>query len=641
MKVLMSVLPAVSTNTQAQIIKKCIEELGYEVEFKKTITPDDVRHKDNVAFLWFTLPLCNTIGDAVFPSLYAKKPHNKAAISYVTVEGIPTKANYRNSNIPKLDFVANSQFTANHLRKAGLNVIDVVHHAVDIELCNMAVKQSGKLRKQLKKRFKNKCLILYVGSNNKRKRLDLLSQAVDIVNKKHKDEYVVLLHAERNSKGQFPQDNVIQLSIMGDKRYFEVLQLMVACDYLVHPSVCEGFGLPPLEANAVGRPAIHCWFPPLSEFSSKEFNFVFSYTEIKLVSWHGLQHWMFHEYPPEALADLMMDALDVWKNKPEEYEKYCKMAKEHARNWDRKKVYIPLLRHLRLKKVPPPTYVKQKPVHPGPLPEMSKHPELTKKKISIVIGCWNALRYIQECLAAIEKNTVYPNYEIIIVNDASTEWGLKEYLNTVPYKVIHNKKNLGYGPANNVGMRQATGEYIMFLNVDTKPHLGWLWELVKVMEQNPKVGVVGPKLLFPDGTIQHAGCYFGDVQRIGLPMPYHKFSRKPANHPLVNKMKYVQAVTGACQLFRREPLLKVGGHDPKFLSMDYEDMDVCFAVRNLGFKCVYCPTSVVTHYTSVIKKKDPKWYAAGKIKKIWRGKQVSHNVAVFMEKWADKIVVDG
>lgn len=275
-------------------------------------------------------------------------------------------------------------------------------------------------------------------------------------------------------------------------------------------------------------------------------------------------------------------------------------------------------------------------------------------KVNIVIGCWNALKYVKMCLKGIEENTVYPNYRVIIVNDASTEKGLKEYLDSLPskYKVVHNKKNLGYGQALNVGMRKTRGKYVLFLNVDTIPQVGWLWELVKVAENDKKVGVVGAKLLYPNGTIQHAGCYFplcgGWKPALGykgkmadaFPLAGHIYGGKPADYPPANVMKELQAVTGACQLFRAKPLKKVGGHDPNFLSMDYEDMDLCFAVRHLGYKCIYNPRSVLIHFTSKLKLKNKKYADSCRTMEEYKGRMVTHNIKLLLSKWEDEIVVD-
>jgi len=103
-----------------------------------------------------------------------------------------------------------------------------------------------------------------------------------------------------------------------------------------------------LEANALGLPAIHCWLPPLSEFSSKDFNFVFDYLYEKKVPEGRTQDWIFHIYDPEHLYDMLNYALDVFHDNPEEYDQYSTQAIKHAYKWDYKKIYPKLLKHLNI-----------------------------------------------------------------------------------------------------------------------------------------------------------------------------------------------------------------------------------------------------------------------------------------------------
>jgi len=173
----MSVLPAVSTIQQGDFIKRLIESKGYEVEYKKTISIYDIKDKDVYGILWFSLATTPYIADAVFPYMYCNKP--KAV--YVTIEGVPTKANIRYSNLPRLEFIAVSNFVANCLRKVGLKVKDVCHHAIDIQQCQRIMKEAKKYREKLHEKYYNKCILLYVGRNDPRKQLKLLLLANEIL----------------------------------------------------------------------------------------------------------------------------------------------------------------------------------------------------------------------------------------------------------------------------------------------------------------------------------------------------------------------------------------------------------------------------------------------------------------------------
>jgi len=341
-KIIISPLLAPSTLSQADLIKKLLEEKGYEVEYKKLIGLPDIRNSRNYAFLWVQLLSVHFIGSAQSPYLMCKKP--KAI--YVTIEGFPTKANLLYTNLTKLQYIANSEFTKGCLEQVGLTVIDVVHHAIDLKEVEQAKEHGKTLRKKLKKQYQDKVLFLYVGRNDPRKGLNILSEAINMLNEKRKDDYVVLLHSEETVTGLFPQENVHLISTVGSLSHQQVYQLYHACDYVVFPTMCEGFGLPLLEANACGKPVIHALIPPLTEFTCKYCNFVFDYVDTQMVKCGLAQYWVFHRYPPHFLADMMEFALDTYLNEKRQYRKFCNVAERRAKKYDYHEIYPKLLKHI-------------------------------------------------------------------------------------------------------------------------------------------------------------------------------------------------------------------------------------------------------------------------------------------------------
>ena len=247
-------------------------------------------------------------------------------------------------------------------------------------------------------------------------------------------------------------------------------------------------------------------------------------------------------------------------------------------------------------------------------------------KCSIIIPVFNNSDYIKQYLDVLY--TVTPNhlFELIIVNNASTD-GTKEFLNefakTYPnVKVIHNQENLGFAKACNQGARAAKGKYLVFLNNDTIPLKDWLEEMLKIIETEKNVGIVGSKLLYPNNTIQHAGVAIADfLQSI---CPYHIHRKSPADAPEVNVVKDYQAVTGACMLIPKELFDRLGGFDEGFLN-GYEDVDLCFQVREAGYRVVYTPKSVLYHFESISE---------------GRFKAEKENEKRLQEKWAGKIEPD-
>ena len=215
-------------------------------------------------------------------------------------------------------------------------------------------------------------------------------------------------------------------------------------------------------------------------------------------------------------------------------------------------------------------------------------------KASIIIPVFNKLELTSQCLTTLAAATTMPEYEVIVVDNASTD-GTAEFLAALggDVQVIRNQENYGFAIACNQGAKAARGEYLLFLNNDTIPTEGWLNALVDEVERHPDVAVVGSKLLYEDGTIQHAGVAFS---RIWF-SPYHIYRGFPADAPVVNRRREFQCVTAACMLVRREVFESVGGFDDGYRN-GFEDVDLCLKIGERGWKIVYQPNSVVYHLES-------------------------------------------
>ena len=235
-----------------------------------------------------------------------------------------------------------------------------------------------------------------------------------------------------------------------------------------------------------------------------------------------------------------------------------------------------------------------------------------KIRCSIIIPVFNQLSFTRNCLEALNKHTPEELYEMVIVDNASSD-GTAEYLSKFnrDIKLITNKENLGFAKACNQAVTAAAGKYLVFLNNDTVPQSGWLKELVNLAESNPEIGIVGSKLLYPDGTVQHAG-----IELING-MPDHPFRYARSDHPEVCQVKELDMVTGACLLIRKDLFEKCGLFDEAFLN-GVEDIDLCLKVRRLGYKVVYNPKSVLYHYEG---------------KTPGRFKHVSTNLSLFRSRW--------
>jgi len=247
---------------------------------------------------------------------------------------------------------------------------------------------------------------------------------------------------------------------------------------------------------------------------------------------------------------------------------------------------------------------------------------MMKPRVSIIILNWNKLEYLKQCILSIKENTDYPNYEVVILDNGSSEAGTKEYLSTLKHKNIINKKNIGFAKGNNMAAQIADGEFLLFVNNDIVVHKNWLAPLIKLFQENADCGIAGNKLLYPDGTIQHIGMMFdhkGVSQNI--------FKGYPADIPQANDILEREAVIGACMLIKKEVFTQAGGFDERYIN-GFEDIDLCLKVRALGFKVMYCPFSVATHFEKITTNSKGTHH---------KRKMSRYNKNYFLKKWVHRL----
>ena len=180
--------------------------------------------------------------------------------------------------------------------------------------------------------------------------------------------------------------------------------------------------------------------------------------------------------------------------------------------------------------------------------------------------------------------------EILVVDDASTDETpavMDRWAATCPFiRVIRSDENRGFGQSCNRGAEAAAGEILVFLNNDTLPQAGWLRPLIRLLERHQLAGAVGGKLLYPDGTLQEAGAViFSDASGCN----FGRGDSRP-NAPLFNFVREVDYCSAALLAIRRSLFLELGGFDLAFSPAYYEDTDLCFRLREKGYR-VYLPAS--------------------------------------------------
>jgi GT2 family glycosyltransferase len=215
--------------------------------------------------------------------------------------------------------------------------------------------------------------------------------------------------------------------------------------------------------------------------------------------------------------------------------------------------------------------------------------------VSIVIPAWNKWDFTSRCLASLAAHTGEVPHEIIVVDNGSSDETATALPRAPGVRVHRNQSNLGFARACNQGAALARGPYVLFLNNDTEALPGWLPPMVRLLESAPDIAMVGSKLLFPDGTIQHAGVAVAYAAPLPI-CPFHIHQKKPpgtSTRPLE-----LEAVTAACMLVRAGVFRAAGGFDEAFRN-GYEDVDLCFKVREAGHRIAYTPESVLIHHESM------------------------------------------
>lgn len=226
-------------------------------------------------------------------------------------------------------------------------------------------------------------------------------------------------------------------------------------------------------------------------------------------------------------------------------------------------------------------------------------------KLSVIIVSWNTKQLTLDAVSAVYSETKAFPVEVILVDNNSADGSADAVAEKFPEVVlVRNADNRGFGKANNQALLIANGEYIMFLNSDTVVLDHALEKLVSYLESHPDIMMVGPKLLYGDGTFQHA-C------RRGLPNPVNALLYLFGIHCLFpssgfanaykrgsddpNVTGEVDALSGAAMLFRRKVYETIGGFDEKFF-MYGEDLDFCKRVKDAGFKTVYVHSAEIIHF---------------------------------------------
>ncbi len=222
---------------------------------------------------------------------------------------------------------------------------------------------------------------------------------------------------------------------------------------------------------------------------------------------------------------------------------------------------------------------------------------LEAKKISIIIPVRDRVDLLARCLESVMSKTSYAPYEIVVVDNDSETGEARAYFSQFKHRLLHYGGPFNFSAVNNFAVEQTDSPWLLFLNNDTEVIDGdWLNTMAEHV-QRPEVGAVGPRLLYPDDTVQHAGIVVG----VGG-IAEHAFRGFPAEAPGVCRQLQVtrnySSVTGACLLTRRDVFDEVGGFDEERLPVTFSDVDLCLKMRRAGYLIVYTPFAKLYHHES-------------------------------------------
>lgn len=273
-------------------------------------------------------------------------------------------------------------------------------------------------------------------------------------------------------------------------------------------------------------------------------------------------------------------------------------------------------------KTPPPPTTVETPV-PASAYQPFALPTSERPLVSVVVPVYNQLHHTWNCLKALAEQAGPTPFEVIVVDDGSSDATALEVPRISGVRFHKNPENLGFIGACNAGAALACGRYLFFLNNDTAVQTGWLEPLVDTFASFERVGLVGSKLVYPDGRLQEAG---GIVFKDGSGWNYGRFDHP--DDPRYDYPREADYCSGAAILIEKALFDSFGGFDALYKPAYYEDTDLAFKVRAAGLRVIYQPASRVIHFEGV---------TGGTDTSSGTKRYQVINQAKFLERWRDAL----
>lgn len=257
----------------------------------------------------------------------------------------------------------------------------------------------------------------------------------------------------------------------------------------------------------------------------------------------------------------------------------------------------------------------------GNLAPPATMPEHKDPLVSIVIPVYNKWAYTAACLRSLVECKTTVSFEVIVVDDQSSDETDKQLQQIKNLITLRNEKNLGFIGSCNRGAEQASGQYLVMLNNDTQVLDHWLDHLLDALKHYPDAGMVGARLIYPDGSLQEAG---GMIFSDGSGWNYGRGD--DANKPEYQYTREVDYCSGACLMLERNLYHQLGGFDSLYAPAYYEDTDLAFKVRQQDLKVVVAPQAVVVHHEGI---------SSGTDITTGTKRYQEINKSKFLERWAE------
>ncbi|PXV57245.1 Glycosyltransferase, GT2 family [Dyella jiangningensis] len=246
-------------------------------------------------------------------------------------------------------------------------------------------------------------------------------------------------------------------------------------------------------------------------------------------------------------------------------------------------------------------------------------PTSEQPQVSVIIPIHGKVAYTLACLRSIARHAPNAPFEVIVVDDASPDDSTERLAHIAGLRLLRNERNLGFVGSCNAGAAAAHGNFLLFLNNDTQVTPNWLDGLLRCFAERADCGIAGSRLVYPDGRLQEAG---GLVFADGSCWNTGRFEERDA--PAWRYRRETDYVSGASLLIRREVFERIGGFDQRYAPAYYEDTDLAFAVRALGLKVYYEPSSTIIHCEGI---------SAGNDLHAGMKRHQVTNQATFVAKW--------